>query len=53
LYAAPELGEQQNHYFFVGVVLFQVLVEIADSGGNVSPQFGKRDALVGVGICRD
>ena len=50
LHPPAELGEQQYHNFFVGVVLFQVLVEVADGGGHVGPQLGEGGGLVGVGV---
>ena len=50
LNAPSKLGEQQHNYFLIGVMLLQVLVEVAYGVGDVSPQPRERNILVGVGI---
>ena len=49
-HSAAELGEEQDDNFLVGVVLFQILVEVGDGVGHVAPKFGEGDVLIGMGI---
>ena len=49
-HSAAELGEQQDDNFLIGVMLFQILVEVGDGVGHVAPQFGESDVLVSMGI---
>ena len=48
--AAAELGEQHHDQVVTGVMLGQVIEEVADGGGHVGPQLGVHRRLVEVGV---
>jgi len=50
LHSSAKFSEHQDDHFLAGVVFFQVLVEVFDSIGNLSPQLGECSCLVGVGV---
>ena len=50
LYPAAELGEDHEHHIFPCIVLFQVVIEVANGTAGLAPKPGMGGQLTGVGV---